>query len=155
MNIVILINILAIFFAFLESKKIVKNGLLISFFILFVFLALRFDYGNDYQMYFEGFDKINKIGWSEVYNEKLHFEPGWVVVCILFDPIGFFGMVAFLSFLYCYVFYKLVRDYVPVHLYWLARFILVFSTGNFFGSSFCNEANLGHSHLYLFFTIYF
>lgn len=130
MYIVIFTNILAILFAFLESKKILKNGLLLSFFVLFIFLGLRFDYGNDYQMYFEAFDNINSIGWSEVYNEKLHFEPGWVVLCILFDPIGFFALVAFLSFLYCYVFYTLIRDYVPIKLYWLAMFILVFSTGN-------------------------
>jgi hypothetical protein len=130
MYIVILTNILAILFAFLEGKKIVKNGLLVSFFILFVFLALRFDYGNDYMMYYEGFENINKVGWFEVYNEKMHFEPGWIVLCVLFEPIGFFGLVAFLSFLYCYVFYKLIHDYVPIKLYWLAVFILVFSTGN-------------------------
>ena len=130
MNIVILTNVLAILFAFLESKKILKNGLLLSFFVLFVFLALRFDYGNDYMMYFKGFDDINSIGWSEIYNEKLHFEPGWVVLCIIFEPIGFFGMVAFFSFLWCHVFYKLISDYVPIKLYWFAMFVLVFSTGN-------------------------
>lgn len=131
MYIVILINILAILFAFLESIKILKNGLLLSFFVLFIFLALRYDYGNDYWMYQTGFDIINGSQYLDIFSESIHFEPGWVILCILFKPFGFFVMIAFLSFLYCYVLYVLIRDYVPVKLYWFAIFILVFTPGNF------------------------
>jgi len=130
MLVVLFVNIFAIFFAFLESNKIIKNGLVISFLIIFIFLALRYDYGNDYGMYITGFDIINSSQYLDIFSESIHFEPGWVVLCMLFKPVGFFVMVAVLSFLYCILFYKLIRDYVPVHLYWLAMFIFVFSTNN-------------------------
>lgn len=130
MLVVLFVNILAIFFAFLESKKIIKNGLIISFLIIFIFLALRYDYGNDYEMYLIGFDIINSSQYLDIFSESIHFEPGWVILCILFKPFGFFVMVAVLSLLYCILFYKLILDYVPVKLYWFAVFILVFSPGN-------------------------
>lgn len=128
MEIVLLTNILVVIFAFLESKKILKNGLLISFVIIFVFLSLRYDYGNDYMNYYKGFQEINRFVNFNIFDEQIHFEPGWVVLCILFQPIGFFGMVVFLSFLYCYFLYDLIKRYVPIKLYWFAVFILVFSS---------------------------
>ena len=130
MEIVLLTNIFAVFFAFLESKKILKNGLLISFFIIFIFLSLRYNYGNDYMGYYEGFQEINRYVSFDIFDEYIHFEPGWVVLCILFKPIGFFGLIVFLSFIYCFVMYKLIKEHVPIKLYWFAIVICVFSAGN-------------------------
>ena len=130
MEIVLITNILAVLFAFLESKKLLKNGLLFSFVIIFIFLSLRFDYGNDYFGYYKGFQEINRFVNFDLFDKELHYEPGWIVLCILFKQLGFFWMVAFLSFLYCYILYKLIKKYVPLKLYWLSVFICVFSIGN-------------------------
>ena len=128
MEIALLTNILVVFFAFLESKKILKNGLFISFIIIFLFLSFRYNYGNDYTGYYKRFQEINRYVEFDIYDKQINFEPGWSVLCILFKPIGFFGMVGFLSFLYCYIFYDLIKKYVPFNLYWFAVFILVFSS---------------------------
>ena len=124
-------NILIVFFAFLESKKIFKNGLFISFLLIFLFLSFRYNYGNDYWSYYKGFQEINRYVEFDIFDKQIHFEPGWVVLCKIFKPVGFFGMVGFLSFLYCYILYDLIKKYVPIKLYWLAVFILLFSS-NFF-----------------------
>ena len=131
MEIVLLTNVLTVFFAFLESKKILKNGLLISFIIIFIILSFRYDFGNDYMGYYRGFQEINRYVTFDIFDKEIHFEPGWIVMCILFKPVGFFGMVGFLSFIYCYLLYDLIKKHVPIKLYWLAVFILVFSSDFF------------------------
>jgi hypothetical protein len=128
MELVLVTNILIVFFAFLESKNIFKHGLFISFLIIFLFLSFRYNYGNDYIGYYKGFQEINRYVEFDIFDKQIHFEPGWVVLCILFKPVGFFGMVGFLSFLYCYLFYDLIKKYVSKKQYWLAVFILVFSS---------------------------
>ena len=102
---VLFINILAVFFAFSEDKKLIRHGLKISFFIIFLFLALRYDYGNDYAGYLDGFYEINKHSWIDYTNTKelFHYEAGWVFLNRLFEPLGFFAMIASLAAFSCYV----------------------------------------------------
>lgn len=128
MEIVILVGFLSVFCAFLEGKFKFKYGLLISFFIIFVFLALRYDYGNDYVNYLDGFNEINRTLRFDIFDKEIHFEPGWILLCKLFKPVGFFGFVAFLSLLNCMIYYRLIKRFVPANLYWLSVFLYVFAT---------------------------
>lgn len=126
---VLFVNILAILFAFAEDKKLIKHGLKISFLIIFLFLALRYDYGNDYAGYLDGFYEVNKHSWIDYTNTKelFHYEAGWVFLNRLFEPLGFFAMIAFLAAFSCYVLYRFMRKYVPLKYYWLAVFFYVFT----------------------------
>ena len=129
MFVALVVNVLMVFFAWLQDLRLFKNGLFIAFFILFLFLALRYDYGNDYKAYFNGFNEINSIKTVNYFGRDYQFEAGWVYLCRIFAPFGFFSMVAFLALFNCWVYYRFIRQYVPLGYYWLAVFIYVFSPG--------------------------
>jgi len=129
MNVVIALNILAVLLAYLDSIKIYKHGLKIAFFLIFLFLALRYDYGNDYRGYLEGFYTINQYSWIDYFNlpEEIHFEAGWIFLNRIFEPLGFFAMVAFLAAVNSFIFYRFIKKYVPREYYWFATFLYVFT----------------------------
>jgi hypothetical protein len=116
-----------VFFAWLQSVKVLKHGLFLAFAILFIFLALRYDYGNDYQGYLEGFIEINSYKKVEYFNREFRYEAGWVFLCRVFASSGFFCMIGFLALFNSWVYYRLIRKYVPLRYYWMAVFIYVFS----------------------------
>jgi hypothetical protein len=120
---------MVVLFAFAEDKKLIKHGLKISFFIIFLFLALRYDYGNDYAGYLDGFYEVNKYSWIDYTSTKelFHYEAGWVFLNRLFEPLGFFAMVAFLAAVNCYLLYRFIKKYVPTKYYWLAIFLYTFT----------------------------
>ena len=126
MLIVSLTNFLAVLFAYQARNKKDEVFLKFSFIIIFLFLALRYNYGNDYVNYLEGFYEINDSGVSFFSNEH-HFEPGWFLLCRLFEPLGFFAMVAVLAAFNCFVYYRFIHRYVPQNYYWLAVFLYVFN----------------------------
>ena len=55
---VAIFNMFAVFFAFLAGSRRDKFWLKVSFVVIFLFLALRYDYGNDYDAYLQGFLNI-------------------------------------------------------------------------------------------------
>lgn len=120
------INLIAVFFAFLESKKIYRHGLKISFLIIFLFSALRYEYGNDYIAYRDFFEYVNGFAFFD-YSEDLHHEIGWSFFNRIFYPFGFFTLVAFLSLITCFFYYKFFKKYIPVNYYWFSVFFYVFN----------------------------
>ena len=141
---------MAIFFAYIAQVKRLRFCLKISFLIIFLFLALRYNYGNDYMSYLNMFFDINQRGfesfrdlWMNTFlfniispdNEELKFvfanssnvELGWQALCLMFKPFGFFAMIAFLALFNCVVYYFFIKKYVPPAYYWLAVFLYVFS----------------------------
>lgn len=124
---VIILNISVVIFAYLSRYRQIRYGLEISFFLIFLFLALRYNFGNDYMGYLRGFIEINRYSPVDFFDKTLHFEPGWIFLCRIFKPLGFFTMVAVLSFLYCYSFRKLIINYNNSNWYWLSLFILIVS----------------------------
>ncbi len=126
MFVVIALNILAVFFAYLNSYKEFRHGLKISFTLIFIFLALRYNFGNDYMAYYSHFLTINNYTSINYFNKSFQFEPGWQLLCRVFKPLGFFAMVIFLALINCIVYYRFINRYVPVKYYWLAVFIYVF-----------------------------
>lgn len=126
-----IIGIIAVIFAYLARYRNFKYGLEAAFVVIFVFLAIRYDWGNDYMGYMDAFDRINsQFGFSTLGNisvDEEHVEHGWMLLCLFCKPIGFWGMVIILSFMESFILYKLIKQYTPVNWYWLSIFIYVFT----------------------------
>lgn len=124
MYVLFLIGLVAVFFTYLTRNKQNGFGLKLAFAIIFIFLALRYDYGNDYKAYLDGFYEITS--YENVLSEDMRWEPGWNLLHIIFKPFGFFAMVGFTSLLTAVVFYRFIRSFVPAKYQWLAVFLYVF-----------------------------
>jgi hypothetical protein len=133
----LIVNIIAILLSLFSRKKDSKL-LKSAFFVIFIFLAIRYGYGNDYMGYLKYFLEVNKYVYvfSDYIDNILHFEVypslrdvevGYIFLCKIFQPLGFFAMVATVSALYCYVHYKLINEYVPPLYYWFSVAIYVFN----------------------------
>lgn len=123
--IVAAVGLISMFFAAIPRKDF-KYGFEIAWIIISVFLAIRYDFGNDYMSYYDDFTYITSWATFQIY-EEFHSEPGWQILCYLFKPYGFFAMVASLTFFECYVMYRLIKQYVPERYYWFAIFLFVFT----------------------------
>ena len=128
MNVVIPISIIAFLLALLASKGRMKNGLEWCFILLAVIGAIHFDYGNDYRNYLIMF---NDAGWLSFTKEDIlgYFrDPGWIALCVMFRPLGFFAMIIFLNIVQNFIYYKVIKNNVERNWWWLAIFIYVFGT---------------------------
>lgn len=114
-------NAIVVYYAILAKSKKSDYWLKLSFVFVFMFLALRYQYGNDYMAYFYAFSDIH------YYDAKSRYEPGWQILCLLFKPLGFFAMTAFLAAFNCIIYYRFIKNYVPPVYYWVAVFIYVFN----------------------------
>lgn len=124
---VAIFNIIVVYFAYLARNERMEFWLKGSFILIFLFLALRYDYGNDYSGYLEGFLKMNRIDVIDYFDKDWHYEPGWILLCRLFKPFGFFALTAALALFNCFVYYYFIKKYVPSDYYWLAVFLYVFN----------------------------
>jgi len=107
------------------------KGLRISIFILFVFLALRYNFGNDYPSYYKLFYYLDYQGRVDA-----KIEIGYSWLCSFFRPIGFFSLIIFLSGLYCLSLYQTIKRYVPQKYYWLILMSIISNADLvFFGAS--------------------
>ncbi len=110
---------LCVILAYLAGRGIVPWGLKAAFGLIFLFLALRYQFGNDYPTYLDMFNNQSDL--------TLTIEPAWTLLNWVFRPVGFFSLVAVLALFNSFVYYRFVREYVPASLYWLAVFIYVFN----------------------------
>lgn len=129
MLVVIILGLLAMFFAWNESTNKLKYGLGFSFGLIFLFLALRYNFGNDYMSYLGGFREVNKYSTINYFDHTYRVEPGWIFLCRIFKPVGFFGMIAVLALFNCVVYYRFIKKYVPKKYYWFAVFLYIFTPG--------------------------
>lgn len=129
MSTVLFLNIFAVLAAYLARYSEFKFGLKISFFLIFIFLAIRYDFGNDYMSYYKGFISLNSYSSVNYFDPSIPFEAGWIFLCRLFQPLGFFSLVIVLAFFNCIVYYLFIKRYVPVQYYWIAVFFYVFTPG--------------------------
>ena len=126
MKVVIILGLFSGLFAYLSRYKKTQWGLKVSFGLIFVFLALRYDFGNDYETYLKAFGDLNQYGLFSATDNLNNFEPGWVVLNRLFRPLGFFGMTAVLALVNSIVYYYFIKTYVPIRYYWMAVCLYVF-----------------------------
>lgn len=109
--------------SFLISLVKIRNSrgksieLFLGFLVLFIFAALRYEYGNDFIPYQKIFiDSKNNINSANI--EWLYFQ-----INRLFPTFQL--LIAFLSFFYLYVVYKLIIDNVERKYRWVSMFILI------------------------------
>jgi len=131
MIVTLLFNIIAVFFAWLQDSNQFKHGLKLSLFTVFLFLALRYDFGNDYMGYLDNFLEVNRYSiWDSSLFRIKGNELGWLYLNRLFGPFGFFAMQAVLAGFTCIVLYKFITNYVPHKYYWFAMFFYLFYPGS-------------------------
>lgn len=125
----IILGIFSVLFAYLAKYKHAQWGLKASFILIFLFLALRYNFGNDYEAYLTSFIGYSQNNLNDLYFYMLINEPGWILLNWLFRTLGFFAMTAVLALFSCVVYYRFITKYVPVKYYWLAIFLYIFYPG--------------------------
>lgn len=120
---------IAVLFAYLGRYRNFPFGLKLSFVCIFIFLALRYNFGNDYKSYLEIFTEVNRYASFDLFDKTIHADPGWILLCKLFKPFGFFAMIAVLALFNSIIYYRFIKKYVPKKYYWLAIFLYVFTPG--------------------------
>lgn len=101
--------------------------LMVPFILIFIFLALRFDFGNDYMSYYDIFYDVGSLRISDVLIYDGRVEIGWLFLCLIFKSFGFYSMVAFLAALNSIVYYRFLIKYCPHKYYWLFLFLYIFT----------------------------
>lgn len=129
MLILLCVGVTALSGAMLNTKA-TRVALIVAFALIFAFMAARYDFGNDYMSYYDIFYESSYIDAGIFSHQEGHSEAGWIALCQLFQPIGFFGFVAFLALLNCVVYYRLIASYCPARYYWLALFIYLADANN-------------------------
>lgn len=137
---VAIFGIIVVFLAYIAQFRQTHFGLKISFFLIFLFLALRYDYGNDYHGYLRIFLNIDQTAvdflkglwpdrqeWQFGLAGSKTLGPGWLALCALFQPLGFFAMITVLALFNCIVYHHFITKYVPPAYYSLAVFLYVFN----------------------------
>lgn len=125
MFISILISSLAIFFAWLARLDKFKFGLESAFILLTIFLSIRYNFGNDYQGYFEIFNSIN--GYTNNDFGAFNIEIGWIYLNRIFKPFGFFSLVIFITIFEYYTIYRLIKRHVNKDWLWFSVFVFTFN----------------------------
>ncbi|HHX67992.1 MAG TPA: hypothetical protein GX708_08095, partial [Gallicola sp.] len=112
MHATIIISLIAILFAWIARfQKTKYGGLEAAFILLTIFMSIRYNFGNDYPGYLNRFLSIGAFSNIDLTLEST--EIGWAVLNLLFQPIGFFGMVIVLTVFEYAVIYRLIKKYVP------------------------------------------
>ena len=122
----ILIGSISVYFAYLSRYLRNDAGLKISFVIIFFYLGLRYQFGNDYKWYQITFNSLRKFDLNDFYGMILPYEPGWIVLNWFFRKIGFFSLVIFTSLINCLLYYNLIKRFLPIKMYALSVFIYFF-----------------------------
>ena len=126
MIIVFIIGSICIFLTYLSDRGLIKNGLEISFILIALLSAIRYNYGNDYPSYAEMFDSFSQLPLSTAIDSS-RTEFGWTILCWLFRGLSFQLMVAVLSIFESVIFYFLIKKNVEIGKRWLALFLYVFT----------------------------
>jgi len=126
MSVVVTISIFALFLTYLAGKERLKYGLELAFILLTTIGAIHYDYGSDYFVYITLFEQFSTDVSS--YSQIEFRDPGFVLLCRLCKPIGFFGMLILINVIMNIIYYNFIKKYVPKNWWWCAVMIYVFST---------------------------
>ena len=136
MNAAFITGLLAVLLAYLYDKKRINWGLVGAMAILTIFTAIRWEWGNDmpnYEREFMAFGQENIHFWEiGKYNQigvrlDRSSEILWIMVNLLCQPIGFFGMTILLSVIQGVVVFLFIREFVPRGNTFFAIFIYCFN----------------------------
>lgn len=127
MGFILVLNTLSLSFAGFASRKRHNILLFFSFSILFLFLAFRYKYGNDYENYQTAFQKIADLDLRKLLANDLDFEFGFILLCKLFAPFGFQFFIATCSLFYLWSINRAIKAFVPGQYIWFSYFIFIFN----------------------------
>lgn len=115
-----ILGFLATILCFVGGRQF-KYGLELGWIIVFLFLAFRYEYGNDYISYRNTFENYTYFAHKDI-------EVGWMWLNEIFQPLGFQWMIIVLSAFWCFTIYFMMKHFVPKEWWWLAMFIFVFQS---------------------------
>ena len=126
MAVVVSCSFLALLFTFLEYKVQLRGGMKLGFLLITSLGVIHYDYGNDYMSYYELFKQIVNLPFDleKILDGIYYHEPGWVLLCYLFKPLGgFFMMVAVLNIFQNIIVYNFIKRNVNCKWRTLALFV--------------------------------
>lgn len=112
------------------SKLRFKYGLEIAFILITIFAAIRYNFGNDYVHYLDGFNFYTSHHDLDSVSD-LRTEIGWFYLIFIFKDWGFPWLIAVLSIVEQLIMYYFIKKYVDKDVYWIAVFTYLISTGLF------------------------
>lgn len=124
------ISFIAIFLAYISQFNSKGKYFECSFILLTIIASIQYNYGTDYMNYYNLWEQYSKID-AMVYIENMFNivswqEPGWILLNIIFGfKYGFFFLVALISIIENYIYYHLIKEYVPIRWRWFAVFFYV------------------------------
>jgi len=114
------------------------KGLKYAFVLIGVFLALRYEWGNDYPGYLALFNTLadyhgSILDFSTLGDLVRNNEFGWALLNVIFarTRLGFFGLIIATSIFETWAIYNIISKYIDKRYYWLSIVLFVFSTGFF------------------------
>jgi hypothetical protein len=132
MLVYLILVILCVSFTWFKQIGSFKNGLKVSYFLIFLFLALRFDYGNDYAIYYNDYLSLQSLEDEDFYYKAN--EVGWLylnyIFKYVFGDLGFYVMIAAIASFTCYVFYRFTIKYIPSTYYAFGTALLLLEPNN-------------------------
>lgn len=131
MYIVILFSVLSLLLTYLESRYKIKNGMKFGFILVTFLGVIHYDYGNDYMSYLNIYKDVTNYSFNlnDIIAGEYFRDPGWVLLCWFFKPIGgFFMMVAVLNIIQNYIVYHFIKNHVDLKWWPIAIIIYLFST---------------------------
>lgn len=118
---VFLLTLLAQFIPVKDSKQYWWRTVC-SFIPLFLFMALRRDYGVDESGYHYFFDCVHKVSWQKIYMVNDHMESGYAVLNKIMP--SYQSLIVLISFINCWALSFLIYRFVPYSYSWLAILLL-------------------------------
>ena len=125
------VSIVAIILAHLSQFKSKGRLFELSFILLTIVAAIQYGYGSDYMRYYDLWEQQYrsydvKEFLANFFNSLDWTEPGWILLNAIFGfNYGFFVLIAIISVVENYIFYRLIKDYVPVKWRWFAVLLYV------------------------------
>ena len=139
MLVVLLSSIIAIIFAFFDSRGRLRDGMMAGMILATIIAAIRYNYGNDYVSYYNDFTLVGKYSLGDIvfFQEKMQYinpafkDVGAAILYRLCKPVGFFGFVAITSIFQGCIYYQFIKENVARDYYWLAVFVYLFDFNNY------------------------
>ena len=130
MVVLVITGILALILAYLGQRNALHYGFEFGFAVVTIVAAIHYNFGSDYWAYNDFFYEWNRyysFRWDYHYLTSIFKDAGWVLLCFICKPIGFFGMVAMLNVLQNYIYYSFIKEYVPRNFWTIAFFLYLFT----------------------------
>lgn len=131
MIVVVTCSLIALFLTFLNSINVLKKGMLLGFIIVTVLGAIHYNYGNDYENYYNYYKRFitEPFDLEKILSGEYFKEPGWFLLNYVFQYLGgFFTLVAVLNIIQNAIVYFFIKKYVEQKWWIFAVFTYLFTT---------------------------